>query len=582
MSAHRPPAHRPRELLAALGAFRPDFFQVLALSMVINVLMLVPSIYMLQVYDRVLVSYSELTLLAVSLIALFLFGVMAMAEWLRSRLLVRSGVRFDRQLRGRVFEASFAAHATQSPLATPRAFSDLMQVRQFLTGSGMFALLDAPWAPIYAAVAWFLHPTLGLLAVVFIGVQCAVAWVSQQRTAAPGEAAATAVGDVNRFLHAKLRNSEVMEVLGMAEPLRRRWQERHAQALARGTASQQAADSMLAVSKFVRYSLQALSLGAGALLVIDGELSAGAMIAANLLIARALAPIDQLVAVWRGFTGTRLAFGRLDALLRAFPARVATAVPAAARGEVKLRDVTARVPGREAPILADIALELAPGTLTVVLGPSGSGKSTLARVLLGAWPQVQGEVLLDGEPVAALDRELLARHVGYLPQEVELIAGTVAENIASGGEVDSDLAIEAARTAGLHEMILRLPRGYDTPVGQMGEVMSGGQRQRIALARALYGNPAFVVLDEPNAHLDDAGEQALHHALGQLKVAGRTVLVVTHRPGAIAQADHLVLLKDGRIQMQGPPRTVLAAMAPAAGARPAEPGPSAPNSFQPA
>jgi ATP-binding cassette subfamily C exporter for protease/lipase len=572
------PDSRPREMRAALAAFRPDFLPVLVLSMLANLLMLVPSLYMLQVYDRVLVSYSEVTLLAVSLITLGMFAVMATAEWMRSRLLVRAGVRFDRQLAPRVFDANFAAHAVQSPLGSPRAFTDLLQVRQFLTGSGVLALLDAPWAPIYAAVAWLLHPWLGVLTLVFILVQCLVALVGHARTRGPSEESAKAQGEVNRFLHAKLRNAEVTQALGMAAPLARRWRERQSEALRRGASAQATSDSMQAVSKFVRYSLQSLSLGAGALLVLNNELSPGAMIAANLLVARALAPIDQLVGVWKNLAATRLAFGRLDALLRAFPARRGEAVPKGSPGELALVNVTARAAGRQAPILSDVSLRLAPGTLTVVLGPSGSGKSTLVKALIGAWPQLEGEVLLDGEPVDGLDRELVGRSIGYLPQEVELLSGTLAENIARCGEVDSERVIEAARAAGLHEMILRFPRGYDTPTGQMGEVLSGGQRQRIALARALHGNPGVVVLDEPNGHLDEAGDQALHRALELLKQAGRTVLVVTHRPGLVALADHLVVLHEGRIRTQGPRGEVLAALRPAA----AGPAGAPPHSLQPA
>jgi ATP-binding cassette subfamily C exporter for protease/lipase len=314
-----------------------------------------------------------------------------------------------------------------------------------------------------------------------------------------------------------------------------------------------------------------LALGAGALLVIDGQLSPGGMIAANVLMTRALAPIDQIVSGWRGFISAAAAFTRLEKLLQSFPQRDAVLSRSAPQGEIELRDVVATAPGRAAPILKNINLTLAKGKVLVVLGPSGSGKSTLARVLMGVWPDVAGAVLLDDVPLQSWDRVQLGSHVGYLPQDIELFEGTLAENIARFGKIDSTQVIAAARSAGLHDMILRFPKGYDTPIGEAGALLSGGQRQRIGLARAIYGDPALIVLDEPNANLDDAGEAALVKTVQDMKAKGKTVILITHRPGILAVADRLLLLQDGRVQAEGPRDAVLAALQAARTPAPAAP-----------
>lgn len=567
------------ELAATLYAFRREFLIVGLFSMVANVLMLAPTLYMLQVYDRVLVSRSELTLLVVSLITLFFFAVMAFAEWSRSRLLVRAGVRLDAVLSTRVFNASFEANLSRSGAPAQRAFNDLTEVRQFLTGNGIFAFFDAPWAPIYIGVLFFLHPFLGWVSIGFALVQAALAWFGHRRTIAPAEEASKAALEVNLYLQGKLRNAEVVESMGMLAGLRQRWAQRHAAYMERQGATQALSHRIAAISKWVRYCQQSFALGAGALLVIDGQLTAGGMIAANVLMTRALAPIDQMVNTWRSFIGARSAFLRLEQLLQAHPERDPALSRVPPTGAVVLRDVLASVPGRAEPILKGISLEAAPDTVTVVLGPSGSGKSTLARVLMGIWPDVDGEVLLDGLPLAGWSRAELGPHLGYLPQDIELFDGSIAENIARFAEIDSDKVIAAARSAGLHDMILRFPKGYDTPMGEAGGLLSGGQRQRVGLARAIYGDPALIVLDEPNANLDDVGEAALMQAVRELKAKGRTVFLITHRPGAVAVADQLVVLRDGRVQVQGARDAVLAQLQ---AARPAAPPVTTPPAAPPA
>jgi len=401
---------------------------------------------------------------------------------------------------------------------------------------------------------------LGWLAIFFAMVQMALAWFGHRHTVAPAEAAGKAAAESGAYLQSKLRNSEVLESMGMVHNLRPHWQERHEDTLALQSASQSLTHRITAWSKFIRYSQQSLALGAGALLVIDGQLSPGGMIAANVLMTRALAPIDMMVGTWRSFIGARSAFERLEALLRDYPARDPALSRVAPKGALTLHNVVASAPGRKTPILKGVSTAVETGTVTVVLGPSGSGKSTLARTMVGIWPDVSGEVLLDDLPIEGWDRAELGPYLGYLPQDIELFEGTIAENIARFGEVESEKVITAARSAGLHEMILRFPKGYDTPIGEAGGLLSGGQRQRIGLARAVYGDPVLVVLDEPNANLDDVGEQALVRTVQGLKAAGRTVFLITHRPGILAVADRILILRDGLVQADGPRDEVLAAL----------------------
>lgn len=548
------------ELTSTLWGFRREFVMVGIFGMISNVLMLTPTIYMLQVFDRVLTSQSELTLLAMSLLALVLFAVMAFAEWMRSRLLVGTGVRLDEQLSTKVFNASFESHLSQSSTKTSRAFSDLIQIRQFITGNGIYAFFDAPWAPIYVLVLFFLNPWLGLISIFFAIVQASIAWLGHQKTVAPSEVANKANAEASNFLQGKLRNAEVLESMGMVGNLQLRWNALHTLYMGRSGAAQQLTHRITAWSKLIRYSQQSLVLGAGALLVIDGQLTPGGMIAANVLTSRALAPIDMIVGSWRQFLGMQTAFARLEQLLNDYPARDHGFSRVAPVGAITLSHVTASAEGRATPILKEVSLKAPAGTVTAILGPSGSGKSTLARVLVGIWPGVQGEVLIDDLPVSGWNRIELGPHIGYLPQDIELLDGTIAENIARFGEVDSPRVIAAAQSAGLHEMILRFPKGYDTTIGEAGGLLSGGQRQRIGLARAIYGEPVLVVLDEPNANLDDAGEAALFQAVQELKAKGKTVFLITHRPAAVAVADRILLLRDGVVQMDGPRDEVMAAL----------------------
>ncbi|GAB3647792.1 type I secretion system permease/ATPase [Ramlibacter alkalitolerans] len=561
----RAASHARQDAGALLRPFRREFAAVGVFSGVANLLLLAPTIYMLQVYDRVLVSQSELTLLAVSVITLFLFAVLAFAEGVRSRVLVRTNTRLDRQLGTQVFNASFEASLRETGHSPARSFADLAVVRQFLTGPGVFAFFDLPWVPIYLGVSFFLHPMLGWVSTAFAVLQVLLALFGHQRTAGPAEAAARSASEGDLYLQAKLRHAETLDAMGMLPRLRARWRQRREAALALHAAAAERNQRIASLSKFVRYTQQSLTLAAGALLVIDGQLTPGAMIAANVLAARALAPIDHVVGNWRAFVGARGAWQRLRGLLQSFPLQPAQEPRARPAGAVRLRGLTASAPGRATPILRGIDLDIEAGQTLVILGPSGSGKSTLARCLVGIWPDAQGEVLLDGRPLAGWNREALGPHVGYLPQDVELFDGSVAENIARMAVAEPAKVIAASRATGLHDAILRLPQGYDTPIGEAGGVLSGGQRQRLALARALYGDPALLVLDEPNAYLDDAGELALLQAMRELRRQGRTLVLVTHRLPAPQLADRVLVLRDGAVAAYGPPAQVLSS-GPAGGA----------------
>jgi ATP-binding cassette subfamily C exporter for protease/lipase len=530
--------------------FRREIAWVGVFSFFANLLLLAPTLYMLQVFDRVLVSGSGLTLVALSAVTLLLIGWMALAEWLRSRLLVRTGVRLDELMGRRVFDASFASTLARPRPETAQAAAYLAQVRQFVTGNGAYALFDAPWVPVYLLVLFLMHPVLGWTALAFVGVMAALMWWSQSLTKPPLAASLEAAAATGSFLGAKLRNAETVEALGMVGALRRRWMALHQVQLARASEAAEVQARLMAVTKFVQYTQQSLMLAVAALLVIDAQLGLGAMVAANVLMSNALRPMSTLMASWKQLAETRDAWARLQSLLGT-PVRAASEDAGRAaeplRGEVTVRGLVAGAPGRAQPILAGIDASFGAGEIVAVLGPSGAGKSTFVRCLLGIWPGTEGEVQLDGRPVHDWPRNLLGPQLGYLPQDIELFDGTIAENIARLGAVDPERVIDAATRTGIHEMVLRFPKGYDTPMGEAGSLLSGGQRQRVGLARALYGRPRLLVLDEPNASLDDAGDAALARTLSELKQARCTVFMVTHQKHLLGLADRVLVLEGGRV-----------------------------------
>lgn len=548
------------ELMQCLRSFKGQLLAVAVFSLVLNLLHLTPTIYMLQIYDRVLASGSALTLLVISVIVAFLFAALAFTEWVRSRLLVRFGARLDETLSSRVFNASFDAYLTRAGRSPIEAFTDLTALRQFITGHGVSTLFDLPWIPIYFVVLYWLHPLLGAFVLAFGVIHVISIFLRHRLDRKVRHAAGKDAGQPNARLHSLLRNAESIEALGMLARLRQSWAGQHRYELGVVERSQGKIDAFEGVTKYMGHVEVAFALALAAWLVIQGELSIGGLIAANLLTRRALAPISSMVGAWTNFENAAKAFRRLDALLLEFPGRAKGVAHAAPRGELRVLDLVADAPGRREPILRGISAHFSAGRVVVVMGPSGSGKSTLARCLLGIWPDVQGSVLLDRQSIASWNRDELGAHIGYLPQDIELFDGTIAENIARFGEIDSKQLIEATTRAGIHDLILRFPRGYETPMGEAGSFLSGGQQQRIGLARALYGDPALLVLDEPNANLDEAGDLALLQAIRDQKARGKTVILISHRKNAIEVADDLLVLRDGYVQHFGPREGVLVEM----------------------
>ena len=539
------------ELGRSIWTFRREFVWVGVFSFFSNLLMLAPTLYMLQVFDRVMLSQNEFTLISLTLIVTLFFAVMGFAEWVRSRLLVRAGVRFDEFLNSRVFKSSFDANLNLMASNPVQSFSDLTNLRQFLTGNGIFALFDTPWTPIYMAVLFMMHPWLGLVSVLFTGILGFLAWYSHKLTAAGSVQANEAVVKSNGYLQGKLVHVETVVSLGMLANLRRHWLMLYSDQLDKSLDAQHLQHQVQAFVKFVQYTQQSLVLALGALLAIRGDISAGAMVASNALVSNALRPIGTLVSTWRQFADAQASYLRLEKLMKEHPDRGAVHVAEVVHGRVTLHDVVASAPGRARPILKGLSVNFNAGEVVAIVGPSGAGKSTLARCIIGIWPDVQGQVLLDGHDINAWSRDDLGPHLGYLPQDIELFEGTIAENIGRFGDLKSEWVIDAAQRTGIHDMILRFPKGYDTPMGVAGGMLSGGQRQRVGLARAIYGNPALVVLDEPNANLDDVGEAALIRTVQDLRQQGKTVFMVVHQRNLLSVADRVLVLNDGVITQFG-------------------------------
>lgn len=552
----------PSDLRRALAACRRSFLTTAFFSLFVNLLMLVPAIYMLAIYDRVLMSGSESTLMMLSLIAVFLFLVLGGLEWIRTRVLIATSARLDEQLGERVFDAVFAQSLTSSgAVATAQPLNDLLQIRQFLTGQGLPAFFDVPWMPIYLGLMFLFHLDFGVVAVLSMLLLAGLAIWNELATRSDLADANRESIEATQFTQRNLRNAEVIEAMGMLPRLRARWQAKQLRVLALQCHASTKAGLINALSRTYRLTIQSLVLGLGAYLAIHKEITPGLVISGSILLGRALAPLDQMIAGWRGFLGAREAYRRLDALLRTIPERASRMALPPLRGQVTLENLVIAVPGRNEPILNGMTLTIEPGTTVALIGPSAAGKSTMARAMLGLHPPARGRVCLDGADVHNWDRTQLGQYVGYLPQDVELLDGTVAENIARFGEVESHPVVEAARWAGIHEMVLTLPQAYDTPLIGGGITLSAGQQQRIGIARAIYGRPKVVVLDEPNANLDMAGEAALMTTLRQLQQDGCTVVVVTHRTNVLQAVQKIALIVGGKVGLYGPREEVLAAMA---------------------
>ncbi len=545
-------------MLDVIKQFKAEFWMVGLFSLVANLLMLTPTLYMLQVYDRVMISQSGFTLVAISAVAVFFYAVMAFSEWLRSRLLVRAGVRFDEAMNSQIFKASFNKSLSKIKFDSPEAFNDLTHLRQFMTGQGVFTFFDMPWTPIYIFVVWLLHPVLGVMCFVFVLIYGLIAWVGHRLTFKVNEGSIESRRTARMYVENKLKNSEVIDAMGMIKGLRAKWLGLHATDMQDHAITSDMNERFTAVTKFTSMFQSSLMLGIAAYLVIHDELSPAAMVAANVLMGRAVQPVQMAVSMWRMSMLAALSYSRLNELLKGFEASTDLVnIPNRFNGTVRVEKLVATVQGRAQPILKGINANYSSGQVIVVMGASGSGKSTFARCLIGIWPEIQGAVYLDQVPVNKVARSDLGPHIGYLPQDVELLEGTVADNISRFGERDPQKVIAAAQLAGVHDMILRFPNGYDTEMGSAGRFLSGGQRQRIALARAIYDEPSLIVLDEPNANLDDLGEAALVSAVQQLRDKGKTIFLITHRPNALSCADQVMILANGEVSIMGPKQMVM-------------------------
>ena len=550
------------ELAASFNDVKSYFIYAGLFSAAVNLLMLVPVIYMLQVYDRVVSSGSYSTLAMLTLLMVALTAALGGFEWVRSMILIAASNRIEKNLRRRVSDATFKrALLTGGAVSNSQPLSDLSSLRQFLTGNGLFAFFDAPWFPIYVFVMFMFHPLFGYAAIFAGIVMVALAYTTEKVTSKKLQDANSQSTWINNQVNGTLKNSEVIAAMGMADDLRHRQEKRFDQVLTLQTDASRSAGLLQSLSKTFRMVMQSLLLGLGALLALRQEISPGMMIAGSLLLGRALAPIDMLVGTWKGFTLARGQYDRLGQLLNQIPKDADTMSLPAPTGKLSAEQVMVVPPGSKNIVVRGVNMELNAGEALGIVGPSASGKSCLARALLGIWPTYSGKVRLDGADIFAWDRTELGPYIGYLPQDIELFDGSISENICRFGDVDPDKVVEAARTAGVHDLILHLPQGYDTVIGGSGGILSGGQRQRIGLARAIYGSPKYLVLDEPNSNLDDQGERELVEAIRRIKSEGATVIIITHRTMVLQCVDKILVMRDGAASHFGPRDQVLAALA---------------------
>jgi len=547
----RTPFKRPDELRRLLQSGQGYFVTAAIFSLAINLLYLAGPLYMLQVYDRVISSASEITLLMLTIALLMAFMALAGLDAVRARVLTRASIRLDQTIAARVMTAIIHRSAGAGG-ARSQLLRDFDTFRQFVTGTGIHAIFDLPWAPIYIAVIFVLHPFLGAFAlgcsILLILMALLNEWLVKLPLTEAGEVASRSYS----FTEMSLRNTEVVRAMGMTEGLLRRWARDRNRMLERQVSASDRAATMQSIIRFLRLAMQSMILGLGAYLVIERLATVGAMFAASILLGRALQPVEQIVGSWRNLVSARGAFLRIRELLKADPQREAGLTLPRPKGRLSVEGVTYVPPLSSKPILRGVTFAIEPGEVLGVIGPSGAGKSTLSRHLVGVLAPSAGAVRLDGADVSNWVKTSLGQHVGYLPQDIELFADTVAANISRFQEGEDRDVILAARMADVHEMILRLPDGYDTQVGEGGAILSGGYRQRIGLARAIFANPSLLVLDEPSSNLDSEGDAALADCILRLKKRGTTVVIVSHRPSTIGVVDKILVLRDGVAEMFGP------------------------------
>ncbi len=528
-------------------------------SLFINLLALTFPIYMLAIYDRVLSSYSIPTLMTITTAAVFALLVNAMLVFLRSRLLVIAGVDIDHALASPVFAQMLKEGAAVQKSGYASGLRDVNTLRNYLGGNAIFALFDMPWVPIYLLLVYLVHPILGMVATGGVLVVFMLGISQELLTRKRLETANAINAGAGNFTSLCLRNSETIGAMGMVGATQKHWMKLNDEVIALQTRASNAAGFLQSISQSFRMGMQVIIYGVGAYLTLRNECTAGVMIASSIVMGRALAPVDQAMATWKQTLEARSAYKRLNALMKNVVPTRAMDLPDP-KGQLVVEGATLALNGNY--LLRNVTFSLNPGEVMGLIGPSGAGKTTLSRLLLGIWPSMGGKVRLDGADIYQWDQAHLGRFIGYLPQDVELFPGSVSQNIARFGEVDSDAVIEAAKKAGLHDFILHLPNGYDTPIGGVpgGVVLSGGQRQRVALARALYGNPCFVVLDEPNSNLDEMGERALTQTIAQLKSEGVTTIIVTHKPSLLNGVDKILMLQYGQVARFGAKNEVLAGL----------------------
>jgi PrtD family type I secretion system ABC transporter len=515
---------------------------------------------MLQVYDRVVTSASQITLVMLTILLLVALGALTSLDSVRARILTRASIRLDRLLSGRIVAATVES-AVKSPGARSQPLRDFDNFRQFITGGGIHALFDLPWAPIYIGVIFILHPWLGAFAFVCAIILVLMALLNEHLVKGPLSEANEAASRNYGFTDMSLRNAEVIQAMGMMPGLLHRWSRDRNLLLDRQSIASDRASTTSSMIRFLRLAMQSLILGLGAYLVIERLTTTGTMFAASILLGRALAPVEQIVGSWRNLTSARAAYLRVRQLLEANPQRDPTLALPKPAGRLSVEGLSYVIPGTNRAVLRSVNFRIEPGDVLGIIGPSGAGKSTLARQIVGILAPTSGAVRLDGADVAPWPKESLGRHIGYLPQDIELFADTVASNISRFRNDNDQGVIEAAQLAGVHDMVLRLSGGYETAVGDNGAVLSGGYRQRIGLARAAYGNPSLVVLDEPSSNLDSDGDVALLSCITELKKRGTTVVMISHRPNTLGVADKLLVLKDGNAEMFGPRDEIIARLA---------------------
>ena len=550
------------ELRTAVAALRPYFVRAGWFSLLSSLLILAPSGYMLEVYDRVVNSRSHLTLAMLTLLVLGLYVLMEVLEWARSEVMRSASLELDEKMSQRVFHAIFDANLKRLPGGTQQPLNDFRQIREFFYSPALLAMMEAPVSLVFLVLLFLISPVLGWTSVVFSIVLTFIGWLNERSTKPVLMSANRTAIAAQQYADGTLRNAQVIESMGMLRNIHARWMEKQREFLNLQAQASESAGGYQAISKFLQNVLSSMLLGLACWLLLHNSLNGGAamLIVGSILGGRVLAPLVQVVTQWQTVVNVRDSWSRLDQLLAAVPPRPVGMRLPPPRGALQVEQLVASAPGNVSPILRGVNFSLSPGEVLAVVGPSASGKTTLARLLVGLWPAAAGKVRLDGADVFVWDKAELGPFMGYLPQGVELFDGSLAENIARFGVVDMERVEDAARAVGLHEFILALPQGYDSPVGREGAMLSGGQRQRVGLARAIYGNPAFVVLDEPNSSLDEEGDAALAGAIAALKARGTTFVVMTHRTSVLAVADKMLVLRDGQMQAFGPRDDVLAAL----------------------